>query len=194
MKFKKGNQMIEVLPQEYSDGFSPRDFDNLGTMVCSHKQYDLGDQQCNGDLNAYFESKDIDQKEIAIMLPLWLYDHSGITMSCGDRVYPFNDQWDSGLVGFIFITKEKIKKEYDVKRITKKLLDKVTKSLKGEVHVYDLFISGEVYQYTKYELKTCSFGDEHKEIIDSCGGFYGDLHESGLWEELNLKEWVEIEE
>lgn len=44
-------------------------------------------------------------------LPLWLYDHSGITMSCGARTYPYNDRWDSGQVGWIVALKETIMAE-----------------------------------------------------------------------------------
>lgn len=32
-------------------------------------------------------------------IPLWLYDHSGITMSCGARTGQYADRWDSSQVG-----------------------------------------------------------------------------------------------
>ena len=44
-------------------------------------------------------------------LPLWLYDHGGITMSCGTRSYPYNDAWDSGQVGWIVALKATLFKE-----------------------------------------------------------------------------------
>jgi len=42
-----------------------------------------------------------------IMLPLYLYDHSGITMSTGK----FSCPWDSGQVGWIYCTIEKAMEE-----------------------------------------------------------------------------------
>ena len=47
----------------------------------------------------------------AVWLPLWLYDHSGITMSCGARTGQFADQWDSGQVGWIVALKKTIMEE-----------------------------------------------------------------------------------
>ncbi|SNS23209.1 hypothetical protein SAMN05446037_1006135 [Anaerovirgula multivorans] len=45
--------------------------------------------------------------EYAVILPLYLYDHSGITMSSS----PFSCQWDSVQVGWIFCTKERFREE-----------------------------------------------------------------------------------
>jgi len=38
---------IEVMADDGIE--SPREWDNLGTMVCSHKRYDLGDEQFKED-------------------------------------------------------------------------------------------------------------------------------------------------
>ena len=50
-------------------------------------------------------------KELAerknVVLPLYLYDHSGITMSC-DLTYPYNDRWDSGQVGWIYASHQRV--------------------------------------------------------------------------------------
>ena len=51
------------------------------------------------------EDEEVETKEKSV---LYLYDHSGITMSTGS----FCDSWDSGQVGFIYVTKEDIEKEY----------------------------------------------------------------------------------
>ena len=40
-----------------------------------------------------------------VILPLYLFDHSGISISTGS----FHDPWDSGQVGFIYASKEKAK-------------------------------------------------------------------------------------
>lgn len=139
-------------------------WDNLGTMVCFHNRYDLGDKHeyNSNDYNSWKELfKAIDKKENAcIILPLYLYDHSGITM----KTSSFNDRWDSGQVGFIFVSKEKVRKEYSVKRVSKKLAEKVAQVLEGEVETYDKYLTGEVYGYEVL--------DEDDEVVDSCWGYY----------------------
>ncbi len=141
---------------------NPRTYDPLGVMICFHRTYDLGDKHdYNKDDYGSFEElkKAICNKEnIAVILPLYLYDHSGITMSTGS----FNCRWDSGQVGWIYLTKEDVRKTYGVKRITSATLDRATKALEAEVKIYDSYISGEVYQFT--------ITDSTGETVDNYGG------------------------
>ena len=146
---------------------SPRSWDNLGTMVCFHKRYDLGDK-------TDYRSEDYDSwKELMLgiienegevfILPLYLYDHSGITISTSS----FSCPWDSGQVGFIFVSKHKVKKEGIDE-------DKVIDYLKNEVKTYDQYLTGDVWGYKVYEIEECNLGCEHKKLVDSCWGFYGE--------------------
>ena len=98
----------------------------------------------------------------AVILPLYLYDHSGITISTS----PFSCHWDSGQIGFVFVSKEKLKKEYGVKRITNEVIERATKILLAEVKTYDQYLTGEVYGYKVIDEK----GNEE----DSCWGYYGE--------------------
>jgi hypothetical protein len=164
---------INVYPEE--DLFeSPRDWDNLGKMACFHRRYDLGDK------HDFYNPEDLmeflhDNKGKIIALPLYLYDHSGISMSC-ELTYPFNDLWDAGQVGYIFVTYETIRKEFSKKRLSKKILSQVIKSLKQEVETYDQYLTGDVYWYTT----TCNHCNKQ---LDSCSGFYGhNWKENGLME------------
>lgn len=185
----KGSYFAQIMPDD-EPGESPRDCDNLGTMVCFHNRYNLGDQVQNGrrsvsgkneltfSMPEYFTEWLHDNKEqVAVILPLFLYDHSGISMSTG-REYPFNCPWDSGQVGYIFVTKEAVRKEYSCKHITKKTLDKVREVLQGEVKAYDQYLTGDVYGYKLFKVSDDfdpdnddpdDFGGE----IESCWGFYG---------------------
>ena len=154
---------------------SPREWDNLGTMVCFHGRYNLGDEHDynSDDYSSWDEIENAICKDndIAVILPLYLYDHSGITMNTTG----FSCGWDSGQVGFIFITKEKVRSEYSVKRISKKLKVRIESYLVNEVETYDNFISGQVYGY-QIEDK---FGNDIED--GSCWGFFGYDHEkSGL--------------
>jgi hypothetical protein len=103
-----------------------------------------------------------------ILLPLYLYDHSVITISTG----PFNCPWDSGQVGFIYVSKENVKKEFNWKKLNKNRIDKVVDILKSEVKLYDDYLTGNVYGF--------NVKDPNENDLDSCWGFYGDFEESGL--------------
>jgi hypothetical protein len=166
------NYLIEVIQDESPE--SPREWDNLGTMICFHGRYNLGDKHDyrSGDYSGWDEQrKDIEKKENAcVILPLYLYDHSGITM----KTSPFGCNWDSGQVGWIVVSKEKVRKEYNVKRINKELIEKVTKVLEGEVKTYDQYLTGDIYGYRISKVTECELGHKHKEELDSCWGFYGE--------------------
>lgn len=147
---------------------SPRDWDNLGTMVCFYKQYKLGDHHDfrHEDYKgwAQLEGSLYRHHDAAVVLPLYLYDHSGITM----RTYPFECRWDSGQIGFIYVTKAKLRQEFNRKYVTARLEDKVTGILKSEVETYDQYLTGDVYGFV--------IEDEKGDVKYSCGGFYGADH------------------
>lgn len=165
MRYKYKNHEI-IIEHDECSGNPRTEFDNLGTMVCFHNRYNLGDKTKASieDLKAIVK----DTKRY-ISLPLYLYDHSGITINTSG----FTCQWDSGCIGAIYVSFEDIRKEYSCKRVTKKIREKVLNVLCSEVETYDNYLTGEVYSYT--------IEDKNKEEIDSCCGFYGSDHEkSGL--------------
>jgi len=145
---------------------SPREWDTLGRMVCFHNRYNLGDntEYKSSQFNSWDELKEQLIEDGAVeVLPLYLYDHSGITIS----TKPFNCNWDSGQVGFIYCT------ENDIKIIGCDR-EKVVDYLKGEVETYDKYLTGEVYAYRIYEQEECSMGHLHEEQIDYCGGYFSE--------------------
>jgi hypothetical protein len=164
---RNGNFIVRTYQEDSPE--SPRSWDNLGTMVCFHNRYDLGDKHNynSNDYNGWDEmEKDIIKREnVGVILPLYLYDHSGITMNTTG----FSCNWDSGRVGFIFISKEKMLKEYGGKIVTRKLKERVEGYLKGEVETYDQYLTGDVYGYRVFKEEN---GVE--EELDSCWGFYGE--------------------
>lgn len=140
------------------DPQSPREWDNLGTMTCLHGRYTLGDSH---DFKEAHEIEQHIKAEKAVSLPLYLFDHSGITMNTTG----FSCPWDSGQVGMVYVSREKLLEEHKWKRLTKKRIKQVETWLKGEVETYDAFISGQVYGYI---LK-----DADGEETDSCWGYFG---------------------
>lgn len=163
---EEGDHRIKIYYDE--DGESPREWDNLGTMVCFHRRYRLGDKtdfKYPEDITEFLR----ENSGKVISYPLYLYDHSGITIS----IEPFSCPWDSGQVGYIYVEKEKVLKEFKKKKLSKKLVKKIEELLQSEVETYDKFIRGEVYGYEVYKLDKCKECDQiSEEFVDSCWGFY----------------------
>ena len=145
--FNKANAKPDEIPDRYTWE------DNDGTVygnltswkVCLYYVEDLTIPQCQSLLYPYLVS-----------LPLWLYDHSGITISCGDREYPYNDRWDSSAVGWIIYAKQ----AGDGEDWRERAFDR----MRAEVEEYDHYLQGEIYGFTLYK---------NREEIDSCWGYYG---------------------
>ena len=193
LKAVNGTHKLIVEREDYPD--NPRSWDNIGTMVCFHPRYDLGDKhyygspaeflldllndadlggiegaarenileagsgifeevyhfwletQCKQDVRdvldflrdeyegfsmesigrflarknwdlfsvSWLSPRNIEVDELYdlvratdkyVILPLYLYDHSGITISTG----PFSCPWDSGQVGWIYAPKDTFRK------------------------------------------------------------------------------------
>ena len=100
-----------------------------------------------------------------VLLPLYLYDHSGITMNTGG----FSCPWDSGQVGWIFADGNAIRREYG--NANRKSVATAAEVLEREVSVYDDFIRGNCWYFRLYE---------NGEEVDSCSDFLGDVKKCGL--------------
>lgn len=104
-------------------------------------------------------------KEHCVILPLYLYDHSGLSMSTGSFIgRAHHAEWDSGQVGWIYAAKDTILAEYGGEALSPDLIEKAEALLNGEVSYYDAFLRGEAYGFQLYE---------HGEEVDSCWGFIG---------------------
>ena len=154
---------------------------NMGIMACWHGRYNLGDEQPKCDPSEYRE----DLPEGVITLPLYLYDHSGISISTG----AFSCPWDSGQVGFIYVDLERVRKEYGDD--SQDSQDKAIKVLQSEVKTYDCYLRGLVYGFTIEKLNKCECCDNvEPEEVDSCWGFY-DYDEKGFGAIDAMKDHVE---
>ena len=215
---------LNIYHEDYSE--NPRtEYDHIGTMVCFHRRYNLGDKHTHSSISdallsilddhatvdqlkyivkntlatltgessrkvrylisrngspshnsarsmhdywydllvdclEYAEIRSCDLPDNVIALPLYLYDHSGITM----KTSPFNCIFDSGLVGFI----------YAIEGTEGMARKQITDCLISEVKEYDNYLTGNIYYYT--------ITDSEGNHIDSCGGYNGDY--SDLVKEL----------
>lgn len=163
-KVEENGAVLKVMYD--TDAPNPREMGSyIGRMVCHHRRYALGDEEAK-NIRDYTNWKDwfsgeIGKEDDFIRLPLYLYDHSGITMSTKD----FGDRWDSGQVGWIYVSKKDARREFGWKRITEKRRKEIEEILRAEVEEYDQYLRGEVYGYV--------LEDESGERIESCWGFYG---------------------
>jgi hypothetical protein len=161
------------------DAESPREWSDLGTLICWHRRYRLGDSHQFDSPEAFLRSlagvsdqSDLSMVQLreqadrkAVLLPVFLYDHSGLAMN----TIGFHCPWDSGQVGFVYVTLEAVREEFGVKRVTKALREKAADILRGEIVSYDAYLGGRVYGYVI---------EQDGEEIDACWGFVGD-YETG---------------
>lgn len=134
---------------------SPREWDNVGTVVLHERcRYSFGDETASGD-----QLREIADDPNNIVLPVYLYDHSGITI----RTSAFSCRWDSGQVGIIYCTKQRAIKEWGKKILTKKVREQVISYMQGEIEELDQYLTGQVFGYRIYDPE----GNE----LDSCWGY-----------------------
>ena len=150
---------------------NPREaWEGFGVMACWHDRYSLGDVQPSEDLQEWLSEN---APHGSVVISLYLYDHSGITMNTSG----FACRWDSGQVGVIVATPKAIKEAFMVDAITDDVVERVVDLLKAEVAVYDHYLTGNVWGYVIERpanvCECCGRGDGMEEI-DSCFGFYGD--------------------
>jgi hypothetical protein len=156
----KGYQ-IKICQDE--DPENPRDWENLGTMLCKHRRYDLGDKKESEEMSSE-EIKEYVKRDDVIAIPLYLLDHSGLWMRTG-RFACDAQGWDTSHVGYITVTREKALKEYSKKKMTRKFRAKIEGYLENEVKTYSDYLEGNVVGYVI---------EKDGEEFDSCWGFYPD--------------------
>ncbi len=166
---------------------SPREWDNLGTMACFHQKYDLGDEGHGIDHTEFGGWDEMEtwirhENPDCVILPLYLFDHSGITMSTTSAQFRACDGagWDWGQVGFIFVSRDKINAECGGRTD-----EQIEEQLRGEVETYDQYLTGDIYGFILRD-KPCETCDGPGEDLDSCWGFYGsDPTENGMSDNLD---------
>ncbi len=100
-----------------------------------------------------------------IVLPLFLYDHSGLSISASSFVgREVHAEWDSGQVGWIYATAGEVKETYG--SVSTENMEKAKQCLLSEVKTYDAFLSGQCYGFRLYKD-----GEE----IQAGSGYFGFL-------------------
>lgn len=184
-----------------TDPQNPRDWDDVAKLICWHNRYNLGDDHDYNredfirslasevspafDEFAEYLDRDLDEdcddlidraaevvvRNEYVVLPIFMYDHSGIALSTG----PFSCPWDSGQVGYVIIDRETIDKEWNGD------FDCADQYARHAVEVYNQFIGGDVWGFIAEQRN-----DEGWEETESCWGFFGsDVETNGMKDHLS---------
>jgi hypothetical protein len=169
--FPVGDTTVEIHQDPFPD--DPRSWDNLGTMVCGHRRYTLGDEH-HYDLEVLCSWEAVEAAILrdhpgCIILPLYLFDHSGITISTDPERFRALDSagWDWGQVGLIFVPRENVLKEWSAKRLTRTLRERAEAILRHEVETYDDYLTGRVGGFVVKDAE----GNQ----LDCCWGMFGGI-------------------
>lgn len=141
-----------------------RENDNVGVLVLKHSRYTLGDAGAELPFVDWRTGELRD--DIYLCLEVRGYDHGGLTISHSNSGQ-FADQFDSGRLGWHYVTKQAVQDSWpslDLGSI--ELRDAVERCLQAELKTYDAYLQGDVYGFV--------ITDEEGEEVDACWGFVGD--------------------
>lgn len=100
------------------------------------------------------------------ILPVYLFEHSGLHISTHDLTKWPDGRWDAGQIGWVYADKKAILAEYG--KCGPEEMKRAGEVLAAEVELYDKYLAGECYGFQLYKD-----GEEE----DSCWGFLGDFDE-----------------
>jgi hypothetical protein len=139
-----------------------------------------------------------------VVLPLFVYEHSGITMRAGANLVTNEDNmrstdrfvgdaagWDTSTVGVIFDTKQTHTERGDADDLT---VEQITEALQSEVAYYAAYLEGSVfgYQVVQVELDEDDEPVDDGEVLDSCWGFLElNVHKDDAYVRTAAKEAAE---
>ena len=163
---------------------NPRECDNLGTiLIAPNKSHwiasrdDVVDTSICLGKNPYEhwnnirrEQLNLKKSDIAIAYPITKYEHGEISLQLG-----YKQGWDYGVVGFVYITKETLRKEYGVKRITKSIIERAENHLRDELDTLTRWVNGDCYgwQIKEYALTDDGLDWEEVDTLDACWEYFG---------------------
>lgn len=201
--FEHAGLKVELHYDDAPEHQDPREYDNVGTMVCWHDRATLGDEQldrhtmtfevpcdrCNGEGWREIGRWNVDCAKCGGQGEVDVHPVEHFKRTRGARVVlplylyehggmtmrttAFGDPWDSGQVGFIFDTPKGLHDCWGPDATD----EQITEVLKGEVELYDTWLRGEVYGY----IVTGPDGEDIPELLPtgtpdfSCWGYLGEL-------------------
>lgn len=158
---------IMVTHDEYPE--NPRSDSPLGTIAVFRsggKNYGIHDT----DTLAVDIIDDLEADK-AVILPVYLYDHSVVRVSTSTFMNRApHAEWDSGLIGVIYMTREDIRREFMCKLVTKKVREQVKRSLVACIEELDCYLRGDAWVFEVFNGEGESLemfsGFGHDELMD----------------------------
>jgi hypothetical protein len=138
----ENNQLLTLKVTQDDNPQDPREWDNIGTLICQHERFKLGDKH-NLDLNDCTSWDEVKEKIIeeagtdAIILPVYLWErdyfHGGVALKT--EPYPILRRFNNGQVGY-----GQVGYIYALRNTDGHTFEKLTQILKDEIKRYSQFI------------------------------------------------------
>lgn len=145
------NNLTGTIEQDLEPQNPRTEIEQLARLILWHNRYKIGDEHSFTPE----EFKEMMKEKEGLYVPVYMYEHSGITIS----TTPFSCRWDSGQIGWAYMTKEIIDDWYDGDDA------KARESIEGEIKEYDAYLRGDIYMIT--------IKDEKGDIVECIGGHNG---------------------
>lgn len=176
--------IFKIFPDDYPE--NPRtNYDNLGVFAAWHRRYNFGDIHPKEPPSEWLPKN---APEGSVVLTVYMMDHGSLTFRTSPKEFERVDSahWDWGKLGVIVATPDAIMKWFNVDTITDEIRQKTKEVLENEIHIYDLYQSGQVWGYAYIQEETCpTCGHVETKETDSCWGFIGStLEETGILDAL----------
>ena len=183
-RLPNGNKVqAELVYDTDADADNPRECDNLGTiLIAPSKSHWIANRDSAVDTSIPFgnspyehwdnirrEQLKLKKSDIAIVYPITKYEHGFISLSLG-----YKQGWDYTISGFIYITKETLRKCYGVDRITKSIIERAKNCLQAELDLLTSWLNGDCYGWCikEYALTDDGLDWEEVDTLDSCWGYF----------------------
>ena len=181
-RLPNGNKVqAELVYDQHAD--NPRDCGNLGTiLIAPDKAHWIANRDVAVDTsipfgNSPFEHWDnirreqlkLKKSEIAIAYPITKYEHGSISLSLG-----YKQGWDYTVSGFVYVTKEQVRKCYGVDRITKSIIELAKNCIQSELDMLTAWLNGDCYgwQIKEYALTDDGLDWKEVDVLDACWGYF----------------------
>lgn len=182
-RLPNGNKAkAELVYDQDSDVTNPREGDNLGTiLIAPSKAHWVASPDSAVDTSIPFgknpfehwdnirrEQLKLKKSEIAIAYPITKYEHGEIFLQLGHK-----SGWDYAALGFVYVTKDQVRKCYGVKRITKSIIEYAENCIQAELDLLTSWLNGECYgwQIKEYALTDDDLDWEEVGVLDACWGY-----------------------
>ena len=161
---------------------NPREGDNLGTiLIAPNKAHWIANRDVAVDIsiplgkNPHEHWENIRKQQLnlkksdIVAYPITKHEHGEISLQLC-----YKSGWERGVVvGFIYVTKETLRKCYGVDRITKSIIERAKNCLQSELDMLTAWLNGDCYGYQikEYALTDDGLDWEEVDVLDACWGY-----------------------